>query len=97
MHKVVLDILPLEVERMPVNPKWRARIEFSDGWGRTPLHWAVRRNNARAAKVLFCARVNANAQDHQEWAPLHWGACIPYEKCLQLLLMAKANAIIKDA
>ena len=49
-----------------------------------------------AIEALIYAGVNVDAQDHKKQAPLHFAAYNPSEKCLQLLLQAKANPIIKD-
>ena len=49
-----------------------------------------------AVEALIYAGVNVDAQDHKKQAPLHFAAGNPSEKCLQLLLQAKANPIIKD-
>ena len=49
-----------------------------------------------AVEALICAGADVDAQDHERSAPLHLAALIPSENCLQLLLQAKANPIIKD-
>lgn len=68
-----------------------------DSWGRTPLHWAVRRGDLAAVHALLSAGADVDVQDHARKTPLHFAAETLDRKCLQLLLQAKANPNIIDA
>ena len=96
VHKVVLNIYPLSLERVLLKETWRSQKNLSDSWGRTPLHWAARIGDEVAVETLISAGVNVNPQDHKQQAPLHFAAKNSSKRCLQLLLQAKANPVIKD-
>ena len=68
VHKVVLNIYPLSLERVLLKETWRSQKNFSDSWGRTPLHWAARRGDVAAVEALIYAGVNIDAQDHEKKA-----------------------------
>ena len=96
VHKVVLEIYPLKIERMLLKETWRCQIDFTDAWGRTPLHWAVRRNDVAAVENLLWAGANVSPQDRRGCAPVHFAADKPDIACLELLLKYNADATVKD-
>lgn len=96
VHKVVLEIYPLKIERMLLKETWRCQIDFTDAWGRTPLHWAVRRNDVAAVENLLWAGANVNPKDRRGCAPVHFAAEKPDIACLELLLKYSADATVKD-
>ena len=96
VHKLVLNIFPLTIEKMLLKQSWRRQIDFPDAWGRTPLHWAVRRSDALAVETLLWAGANVDTQDREKWAPVHRAAWLPDPACLLLLLKSNANATVKN-
>lgn len=97
IHKVVLNIFPLSLDRILLNATWRSQKDFKDAWGRRPIHWAIRRDDVAAVEALIRTDVDLNTQDHEQQAPLHIAASLSDISCLQLLLKAKADPTIKDA
>ena len=97
LHKLVLNIFPLKIDRMLLNPLWRCQIDSIDAWGRTPLHWAIRRSDVWAAENLLWAGANVNVQDRKHYAPIHLAAELEDVACLQLLIKHRANIAVKDA
>lgn len=97
VHKVVLNIFPLSLDRLLLGATWRSQKDFKDAWGRRPIHWAVRRDDVAAVEALIRASADVNAQDHEQQAPLHIAASLSDISCLQLLLKAKADHTVRDA
>jgi len=96
VHKVVLNIFPLKLERMLMNQTWRCQIDSTDAWGRSPLHWAIRRNDVAAAENLLWAGAHIDLQDCRGCAPIHLAAKLPDTACLQLLLKYHADVAARD-
>jgi ankyrin repeat protein len=70
----------------------------TNAYGRTPLHLAARRGQAKTAAVLLAAGAAVNAQDKDRWTPLHLAAAGGHEDVVRLLLENKAdpNILILD-
>jgi ankyrin repeat protein len=97
VHKTVLALLPVDIERVLLKRKFRDQVNIRDAWGRTALHWAVLREDERAVRALIIAVASINRGDNEGNSPLHLAAGCPNISCLNLLLEAGARPEIKNA
>jgi ankyrin repeat protein len=49
-----------------------ADVNYSDRWGRTPLHWAVEANDLALVDLLISRGANVNARDATDRTPLYY-------------------------
>ena len=74
-----------------------ALIEIKDKQGRTPLHYAVIRDDCNAAEALIDCRADVNSNYNKDGvAPLHVAVYHVSAKLVSLLIEAGANINIKD-
>lgn len=72
----------------------KAHLSDDDGW--TPLHWAVRRGNMQALKIILKYSPDLNARDCNGETAVSWAICQNNAEALQALLQAGANPDIPD-
>jgi hypothetical protein len=96
VHKVILCILPLSIDAILLDHQWRSQVNHRDAWGRMPLHWAARKGDSTAVRVLIYTGVDVNSRDNDHKTALHYAAYHPNPECLQLLLKAGALATVED-
>ncbi|KAL8879987.1 MAG: hypothetical protein Q9192_008118 [Flavoplaca navasiana] len=85
LHEIILGLTAGEIEdEIKSNP---TSIETTDIYGWTPLHWAVRRNDAEAVKVLLRFGANPFTETGDDHAsPLHLASRADSASCVRLLL-----------
>ena len=91
MHKIVLGILPLDLELELQKPSIRAQVNLPDCRDRTPLHWATIRGDEYAVKNLLLAGADANCQAHGKDTPLHLAAVSQNPRVYKHLITAGAD------
>ena len=97
VHKTVLDLLHVEIEDVLLKRNWQAQVDLRDAWGRTPLHWAILREDERATRALIISGASIDIGDNEGNRPLHFAAGCPNISCLNILLSAGAKPRIKNA
>ncbi|KAF1995638.1 ankyrin [Amniculicola lignicola CBS 123094] len=97
VHKTVLALLPVEIEAVLLKRKWRAQVDLRDAWGRTPLHWAILREDEKATRALITSGASIDIGDNEGNMPLHFAAGCPTLGCLNILLDSDAKPRIKNA
>lgn len=91
LHKIVLGILPLDLEEQLQKPYARAQVNLVDSRDRTPLHWAAIRGDASAVENLLLAGANPNFQSRGKDTPLHLAALSQNPRVFELLIKAGAD------
>ena len=88
LHEIILDLAAGDIEEEVVlNP---SSIESLDIYGWTPLHWAVRRNDAYAVDILLRHGANPFVETGDDQAsPIHLAARADSASCVQILLQAR--------
>ena len=89
LHKIVLGILPLDIEG-----ELRTRgltIDIVDVNGFTALMWAARRGDSIAVDLLIKGGANVNLETDVKWSALIFAAYGADSTCVKLLLEAGAN------
>ncbi|KAI9658311.1 MAG: hypothetical protein M1821_002444 [Bathelium mastoideum] len=94
LHKAVVGLLPVRPELMLLRPTWRTQVDFVDAWGRTPLHWAVKKGDVLTTESLIRACSNVNIQDKEGMTALHVAAGRP--AILKTLIEAGANTCLRN-
>jgi ankyrin repeat protein len=97
LHKIILGILPLDLELQLQKPLVRAQVDLPDSHGRTPLHWASLRGDAYGVEKLLLAGANPNCQAPGKDTPLHCAAISQNPRVYELLIMAGAVAIFVNS
>src|SRR2546421_7019257 len=96
LHKIVLGILPLNLEFQLQKSLVRAQINLPDSGGWTPLHWAARRGDANATEHLLLAGANPNYHSNEGNTALHAASQSQNPRCFELLTMAGADVHAVD-
>jgi ankyrin repeat protein len=97
LHKTVLAILPLDIDTVLLKQNWRVQANLKDTWGRTPLHWAVLREDERATRALIISGASLEIGDYEGNRPIHYAAGCSRIECLATILSAGANPRIQNA
>ena len=84
VHKVVLQLLPLDLEK--ALRKDPSSVDKGDADGRTPLSWAAARGDAKSVELLLRHGASPNTPDRIGQGPLRQSLKASDAKCLQLLL-----------
>ena len=84
VHKIVLQLLPLDLEKALRND--RSSVDKGDADGRTPLSWAAARGDSKSVELLLRNGASPNTPDRIGQGPLRQSLKAPDAKCLQLLL-----------
>lgn len=84
VHKVVLQILALDLEK--VVQKNRLSIDKPDADGRTPLSWAAARGDSKSVELLLRNGASPNTPDRIGQGPLRQSLKAHDARCLELLL-----------
>lgn len=93
LHKVVLGISPLNLKTL-LQSRDRTvlgLLNSTDETGRTPLHWAAARNDARATQELLEAGADINPLGMRRRSPLAEAITSGYDDCVDILLSAGAD------
>ncbi|KAL8773181.1 MAG: hypothetical protein Q9209_001857 [Squamulea sp. 1 TL-2023] len=95
LHEIILGLTAGSIEdEIHSN---RAFIETMDVYGWTPLHWAVRRNDAEAVKVLLRSGANPFTETGDDHAsPIHLAARADSAWCVWLLLQHRHGGKAMD-
>ncbi|MGH7830798.1 MAG: ankyrin repeat domain-containing protein [Candidatus Binatia bacterium] len=80
-------------EVLAANPSW---VDERDKEGRTPLHAAATRGNAKVAAVLLQRGADVGARAADNSTPLHYAAAGGHVSVAELLLGAGADPNLKD-
>ena len=91
IHKVVLGILPINLESELKNEQYRGLVNALDFRGRTPLHWAANRGDTSAVEFLLEAGAKTDAEDELRGTPLSLAASSGSVRILKLLILARAS------
>ena len=67
------------------------RVDATDQYGMTPLHWAGGYGNIDVVKMLIDYDANVNATDQSGRAPLHWTANSGHCAAIKLLIQTGAD------
>ena len=73
-----------------------ASINAQDSKGRTPLHWAVYKNDFTMAGLLLNQGASPNLGNRRNRTPLHWAVLKPSSNLTHLLLRNGANSNLRD-
>ena len=75
------------------------RIDETNRYGETPLHYAVFSDQEAAISLLLSAKADVNKSEGNGWTPLHNAAGLDQEAAVSLLLSAEAdvNATTNDS
>ncbi|TGZ72307.1 hypothetical protein CRM22_002167 [Opisthorchis felineus] len=68
-----------------------AKIDFFDGFGRTPLHYACQYGSYEATKILLGNKAKVNIMDANQITPLHLAARGNHPAITKLLLLNGAD------
>ena len=74
------------LNKLKLNP---TLINIRDSVGKTPLHWAVIRNNLPIAQLLLSFGADANAQDYSKRSPKEFALSQDFQCMLNLLNINK--------
>jgi ankyrin repeat protein len=75
----------------------RLDVEYKDGGGRTPLHWAARNGHGEACRALISTcRANVDSRRSDGWTPLMCAAAYSNLQCVEVLLELGANITARD-
>ncbi|KAI9893379.1 MAG: hypothetical protein M1814_006675 [Vezdaea aestivalis] len=96
LHEAVVGIIPIDLSLLLQKSVFRSKIGHEDTWGRTPLHWAAKRGDAKAVEALIHAGADVNVKDRTASTPVHYAAAASHPRALELLLIAKADAQAKN-
>lgn len=96
LHKIVLCILPIDLEATIRQEIYREQVNVCDYKGRTPLHWAATRGDVSAVSILLDNGANVNVQDEGKATPLILAASSGSVRTIELLLLARANVRLMD-
>ena len=72
------------------------RIDETNRYPETPLHWAARNDQEAAISLLLSAKADVNQPDSNGKTPLHYAAGRDQEATVSLLLSAKADVDATD-
>jgi uncharacterized protein len=67
-----------------------------DGYGRTPLHYAVIDGDLEAVRTRLDEGLDPDAADDNGWTPLHFAAARSNAAGVELLLARGANVVASD-
>ena len=84
VHKIVLQLLPLDLEK--ALRKDRLSVDKGDADGRTPLSWAAARGDSKSVELLLRNGASPNTPDRIGQGPLRQSLKASDAECLQLLL-----------
>lgn len=84
IHKIVLQLLPLDLEK--ALRKDRSSADKKDADGRTALSWAAARGDSTSVELLLRNGASPNTPDRIGQGPLRQSLKASDAKCLQLLL-----------
>lgn len=73
-----------------------ANLEVTDSTGSTPLHYAAREGQEKAASVLIQAGASLAARDAEGCQPLHSAASTGHQEAIRLLLQARSDVCAVD-
>jgi len=73
-----------------------ANLEVTDCTGSTPLHYAAREGQEKAATVLIQAGASLSARDAEGCLPLHGAASTGHPEVIRLLLHARSDVCAVD-
>jgi ankyrin repeat protein len=88
-------LTPLTTPEIPVI-KTPTIPDSGDNFNETPLHIAVRNDNAETVRLLLANKVEVNVKDCFGWTPLHWAAATDSNVNIRRLISAGADVNIKD-
>ena len=71
-------------------------VNAKDRLGKTPLHWAARKETSAAVELLIKWNADVNARDNSQWTPLHDACWSGDAKCIALLMDAETNINAED-
>ncbi|KAL8723155.1 MAG: hypothetical protein Q9225_000496 [Loekoesia sp. 1 TL-2023] len=88
LHELILELATGDIEEeIRSNP---SSVEAVDTYGWTPLHWAVRRDDAHALDILLRHGANPFVETGDDQAsPIHLAARADSASCVQRLLQAR--------
>ena len=84
VHKIVLQLLPLDLEK--ALRKERSSVDRADADGRTPLSWAAARGDSKSVELLLRHGASPDTPDRIGQGPLRQSLKASDANCLQLLL-----------
>jgi ankyrin repeat protein len=82
---------------MDIMLQYGARIDILDRDGKTPLHYAIQKNNARCVAYLVAHRANVSRVDSEGNLPLHVAARYADGYIVKVLVTAGADPFAKNA
>ena len=94
IHKVILQLLPLDLEKELL--KHRSIIDQVDADGRTPLSWAAARGDSKSVEALLRHGASPDAPDRIGQGPLRQAMKAYDPTCAKLLLAYGAKVDQRD-
>lgn len=94
---MVLGLRPLNIESQLEKSLCRSHLNSVDATGRTPLHWAAARGDARAVRKLLEAGAQVDLKDTFGATPLAFAASASEPDIIELLIERGANVQIRNS
>lgn len=90
LHKAILRVAPVSVDALLLCST--SDINAQDGAGRTPLSWAVARDDLDSTRSLLKNRADPDIGDNRGFRPAHYARSL---FCIQILVQHGANLMAR--